>query len=307
MSASVEPLVAETPVAAPGALATPGRQALRRFMEHRLAVAGVVVMVVVILVAILAPVVAGQSPTQTSLDAISRAPGGGHLLGTDDAGRDVWARLIYGARTSLAVGFGAVAITLVIGVVVGVAAGYIGGWVDQALMRVTDAFMSFPPLLLAIVFVAIAGPSLTSVMIVIAAAAWPTGARVIRAQVLSLKQQDFVTAAGVIGARGPGIVRRHLLPNLLGQLSVVATFGVASAILTEASLGFLGLGVRPPTASWGQMINAAQSPVVLLSEPWLWIPPSVAICVTVLAVNFVGDGLRHAVDPQGEGRRGGGW
>lgn len=255
---------------------------------------------VVVSCAVFAPWIALHSPTSTDLSAINQAPGHGHLLGTDDVGRDVWARLVYGARTSLEVGFGAVAINLVIGTVIGILAGYFGRWVDMVLMRITDAFLSIPSLLLAIVFVSIVGPSLTSVMVVIAFAAWPTSARVARSQVQAIKQQEFVTAARVVGVSRRGIIVRHLLPNLLGPLSVVATFGVASAIITEAGLSFLGLGVRPPTSSWGQMVNSAQSLDVLLNRTWLWIPPSAAICLTVLAVNAIGDGLRDALDPRSQ-------
>ena len=299
MSVSVEPVVIEAGTST-GGLLSPRRDALSRFLRHRLAALSLIVLIAIIIIAILAHVVAGHSPNEISLNAINQPPSSKHLLGTDDTGRDVWARVVYGAQTSLVVGFGAVAVAMLLGTAVGVTAGYLGGWVDQTLMRITDAFMSFPQLLLAIVFVAAIGPSLASVIIVIAVTTWPTGARVVRSQVLALKEQEFVVAARVIGVRQGGIVVRHLLPNLLGSLSIVGTFGVASAILTEASLGFLGLGIRPPTASWGEMINAAQSPVVLLDQPWIWVPPSVAICLTILAVNFIGDGLRDAIDPRSE-------
>lgn len=276
------------------------REALRGFLAHRLAVLGVAIVALIVLLAALAPLVAPDGPTAIDLAAVNQPPGNGHLLGTDDVGRDVWARLVYGARTSLAVGLGAVAIALLIGTVVGVAAGYLGRWTDTALMRLTDAVMSVPPLLMVIVFVSIAGPSLTSIIVVIALTTWPTTARLVRGQVLALREREFVLAARVIGVPARTIVTSHLLPNLLGPLSVVGTFGVANAILVEAGLSFLGLGVRPPTASWGQMVNAAQSPEVLLDRPWIWVPPSIAIGLVVLAVNFIGDGLRDAVDPRSE-------
>jgi peptide/nickel transport system permease protein len=287
--------------AASGAPAGPDagrRQALRRFTSHRLAAVGMGILAVVILLAVLAPLVAGHDPSEVDLSVVNRSPGGSHLLGADNVGRDIWARLVYGARTSLIVGFGAVAISLAIGVTIGMIAGYYGRWVGALAMRVTDAVMSVPPLVLVIVFVAIAGPSLTSVTVVIALTTWPSAARLVRGQVLTLREREFITAAQVSGVRARGIVLRHLLPNLLGPLSVVGTFGVANAILVEAGLSFLGLGVRPPTSSWGQMVNAAQSPVVLISRPWIWVPASVAIALTVLAVNFVGDGLRDAMDPR---------
>lgn len=297
--ASVEQLVEAPPAGGPP-VGSARREALRRFSAHRLAVAGVVVLALVALIALLAPLIAPQGPTQLDISAINQPPGDGHLLGTDDVGRDVWARLAYGARTSLAVGLGSVAIALLIGTTLGLVAGFFGRFTDAVVMRVTDAVMSVPALLMVIVFVSIAGPSLTSVIVVIALTTWPAAARLVRGQVLSLREQEFVTAARVIGVPRHRIVSDHLLPNLLGPLSVVGTFGVANAILVEAGLSFLGLGVRPPTASWGQMINAAQSPEVLLGRPWLWVPACIAIALTVLAVNFVGDGLRDAVDPRSE-------
>lgn len=296
--ASAPQLLDAPPAGAPPASAR--REALRGFLAHRLAVLGVAIVALVVLLAALAPLVAPDGPTAIDLAAVNQPPGDGHLLGTDDVGRDVWARLVYGARTSLAVGLGAVAIALLIGTVVGVAAGYLGRWTDTALMRLTDAVMSVPPLLMVIVFVSIAGPSLTSIIVVIALTTWPTTARLVRGQVLALREREFVLAARVIGVPARTIVTSHLLPNLLGPLSVVGTFGVANAILVEAGLSFLGLGVRPPTASWGQMVNAAQSPEVLLDRPWIWVPPSIAIGLVVLAVNFIGDGLRDAVDPRSE-------
>lgn len=300
MASSAQLVEAPAPAAGPVAVRSARREALRRFASHRLAVAGVAVLVLVVAMAVLAPVLAPKGPTAIDLTAVNRPPGHGHLLGTDNVGRDIWARLVYGARTSLAVGLGAVAISLLIGTVLGMASGLLGRWVDGVVMRVTDAVMSVPALLMVIVFVAIAGPSLRSVILVIALTTWPTTARLVRAQVLSLRESEFITAARVIGVPARGIVLGHLLPNLLGPLSVVATFGVANAILVEAGLSFLGLGVRPPTPSWGQMVNAAQDAEVLLHRLWIWVPASAAIGLTVLAVNFVGDGLRDSVDPKGD-------
>jgi peptide/nickel transport system permease protein len=274
------------------------RTAVRRFTRHRLATAGLVVIVIIIVMAIAAPLIAPQGPTNLDIATINQAPSSHHLLGTDQVGRDVWARLVYGARTSLIVGFGAVAIALVIGTTLGLAAGFLGRWADQLIMRVTDAVMSVPSLLIVIVFVSITGPSLTSIVVVIALFTWTQPARLVRGQLLSLREREFVLAAHVTGVPRLRIITDHLLPNLLGPLSVLATFGVANAILTEAGLSFLGLGVRPPTASWGQMVSAAQSPEVLLGELWIWVPPSVAIALTVLSVTLIGDGLRDAVDPR---------
>ena len=259
---------------------------------------GLVGVATVSLMAAFARVIAPLGPTSLSLDSVAKAPGNGHWLGTDDVGRDVWARVAYGARTSILVGLGAVTIALCIGISVGLASGYFGKWVDTFLMRMTDGVMSIPPLILVIVFISIVGPSLFSVLVVIALSTWPTSARLVRGQVLSLREQEYITAARVIGVPTRRILTRHIFPNLLGPLSVVATFGISNAILTEASLSFLGLGVRPPAPSWGQAVNLAQAPDVLLDKQWMWLPAAFMIVITVLAVNFIGDGLRKAVDPK---------
>jgi len=273
------------------------RSALRRFLRHRLAVLGTVILAVIVLMAIAADLVSSR-PFFTDINAISKAPGPDHLLGTDRSGRDVWARVVHGARTSLTVGLGAVSIYVLIGTVLGGLAGLLGGWVDQLIMRATDALMSIPTLLLVIVFIAAVGPSLWSVVAVIGLLGWPGACRLVRGQLLSLREAEFVTAARVVGAGNREILVRHLIPNIVSSLAVLGTFGVASAIILEAGLSFLGLGVRIPTPSWGEMINAAQSPTVLIDTPWLWISPGVAIALTVLSVNFIGDGLRDALDPR---------
>jgi peptide/nickel transport system permease protein len=210
----------------------------------------------------------------------------------------VLARVLYGARTSLIVGLGAVALFLVIGTSLGLIAGFFGRAADVVIMRATEIVLSVPTLLLVIVFVSVVGPSLASVIAVIGLLGWPGTTRLVRGQVLSLREAEFITAARIIGATDRSIVLRHLLPNVMSPLIVIATFGVANAILLEAGLSFLGLGVKPPTASLGQMITAAMAPSVLHSLPWLWLPPGITIAVIVLAVNFVGDGLRDALDPR---------
>ena len=277
------------------------RAALRRFLRHRLAVIGTVILLGVIMMAVFADFVSSH-PFYTDVDAVSKPPSAAHLLGTDRSGRDVWARLVFGARTSLTVGLGAVSIYVFIGTVLGGIAGMLGGVVDQLIMRATDTLMSIPSLLLVIVFVSVVGPSLGSVVAVIGLLGWPGACRLVRGQILALREAEFVTAARVVGVSNVNILVRHLLPNIVSSLAVLATFGVASAIVLEAGLSFLGLGVGIPTPSWGDMINAAQSPTVLLDEPWLWISPGVAIALTVLAVNFIGDGLRDALDPRSNRR-----
>jgi peptide/nickel transport system permease protein len=274
------------------------RRLVRRFFHHRLAVFGGVVVVILILMAVLAPVIAGQDPYHQDYAALKNPPSREHILGTDTLGRDVWARLVYATRVSLSVGLVAVAIYTVIGTVLGSIAGFAGGVVDSLIMRATDVVMCFPLLIIIITVVAMVGPSLYNIMAVIGLIAWPSIARLVRGQFLSLREQEFITAARCLGIPSGGIIRRHMLPNVVGPITVAATFGMAGAILTEASLSFLGLGVPPPEASWGQMLTDAQKLSVLSDMPWLWIPPGVMIALTVLCVNFVGDGLRDALDPR---------
>ena len=274
------------------------RQAVRRFLRHRLAIVGSVILVFVAGTAIFLPFFVPLDPTKTDYSIIRAAPGPGHLLGGDLSGRDVFARVIHGARVSLAVGFGAVAVYVTIGTLLGLVAGFAGGIADQLIMRVTDTVMSIPTLLLVIVFVSVIGPGLTSVIVVIGLLGWPITTRLIRGQLLLLREAEFVTAARVVGVSDRVIAVRHLLPNIVGPLTVVATFGVATSILLEAALSFLGLGVRPPVPSLGEMINAARAPSTLQGLPWVWIPPGIVIALIVLAVNFVGDGLRDALDPR---------
>jgi peptide/nickel transport system permease protein len=201
------------------------------------------------------------------------------------------------------VGLGAVGLYLLIGTILGMIAGFYGGLFDQAIMRFTDTILSIPPLLLVIVFVAVTGPSIGSVILVIALLGWPVTARLVRGQLLVLREAEFITAARVVGVPDRAILFRHMLPNLLGPLTVVATFGVASAVLLESSLSFLGLGVRAPEASWGNLITEAISPVVLNQLWWQWVPAAIAITAMVLGVNFIGDGLRDAIDPKTVRRR----
>lgn len=278
---------------------SPGRAALRRFLRHRLAIIGVVLVTAIVALAILAPLLTPWAPNWIDYNTGARKPPGGtHILGTDVVGRDIWARVLYGGRTSTIVGFGAVALYLVIGTVLGMIAGFYGGFVDQVISRLTDTILSIPPLLLIVVFVAVVGPSIGSVILVIGLLGWPQTTRLVRGQLLVLREAEFITASRVVGVRDRTILLRHMLPNILGPLTVVATFGVAAAVLLESSLSFLGLGVRPPEASWGNLITEAISPVVLNLLPWQWVPAAVAITATVLGVNFIGDGLRDAIDPR---------
>jgi peptide/nickel transport system permease protein len=278
---------------------TPARAAIRRFVRHRLAIVGVVVVLTIVFMAAIAPFLSPWPPNYIDFLTGSRhPPDDWHFLGTDVVGRDIWARLLYGGRTSIIVGLGAVSLYLAIGTLLGLAAGFYGGVVDQVIMRFTDTIMSIPPLLLIIVFVAAIGPSIYSVITVIGLLGWPTTCRLVRGQLLVLRESEYITAARVVGVGDRLILFRHMLPNILGPLTVVATFGVATAILLESSLSFLGLGVRPPQSSWGNLITEAANPNVLNDVPWQWMPAALAITLMVLGVNFIGDGLRDALDPR---------
>jgi peptide/nickel transport system permease protein len=255
-------------------------------------------LLLLVLVALAAPLVAGRDPLAMDARNSMSPPSAEHPLGTDLAGRDIWARLVYGARVSLAVGIIAVSISLAITLVLGTLAGYYGGWVDMLIMRITDVMMVFPGLVLIIAVVSVLGPSIFNVMIVLGVLGWTGTTRLLRGQILSVRQRDYVLAAQSVGVPDWRIMAVHVLPNAIAPLLVAATFGVAGAILTEAGLSYLGLGVLPPTPSWGSMLNAASSITVLERNWWLWIPPGVVVLLTVMAINFLGDGLRDALDPR---------
>lgn len=269
-----------------------------RFVQYRPAVFGLVVIILLILIAVFAPQVARVDPFYQDYSSLKVPPSADHWLGTDALGRDVWARLVYATRVSLSVGLVAVAIYTVIGTLLGAIAGYYGGWVDSVIMRLTDIVMTFPVLIIVITVVALIGPSLFNIMAVMGLLSWPSICRLVRGQILSLREEEFVLAAKALGASDFFIIFNHLLPNVIGPIVVAATFGIASAILTEASLSFLGLGVPPPQPSWGQMLTDAQKLTILSEMPWLWVPPGLMVSLTVLCVNFVGDGLRDALDPR---------
>ena len=269
----------------------------QRFRRHRVAMVGMVILVVLTVAAIAAPIVAHNDPYHTTLSLIRKPPSAAHWLGGDSSGRDVFARLIYAGRVSLSVGLVAVGIYTIIGILLGALAGFYGGWVDSLIMRVADIVLSFPSLIIIITVVSILGPSIYNVMLVIGLLGWPPMARILRGLFLSLRERDFILASRTVGANPWRIIFRHLLPNALAPVIVAATFGIAQAILLEAGLSFLGLGVQPPTASWGNMLTDAQSLTVLSGLPWLWIPPGIMIALAVLSINFIGDGLRDALDP----------
>lgn len=270
----------------------------RRFKRHRLALISSGVLLVVVLIAVLADFVAPYNPAFIDPLVFDEAPTSAHPLGTDRIGRDVLSRLIHGGRISLSVGVVAVSIYMVIGVLLGSLSGYYGGWVDNIISRFIDIVLSFPTLMLILVLVSLLGPGLQNIMLVLGLLGWPQVARIVRGEFLRLRSNDFVWAARMIGAPNRRIITHHILPNAMGPMLVAATFGVATAILSESALSFLGLGVQPPTASWGQMLNDAQSLTILETKPWLWIPPGIMILISVLSINFIGDSLRDALDPQ---------
>ena len=272
------------------------RSNLKRLLRNKGAVAGLVILGIMILAAVLAPVLPLADPIQIDSTHALYSPGTPFLFGSDQYGRDVFSRVVYGGRVSLLVGPIAVAIALIPGVLIGLLAGYYGRWLDTVLMRVIDVMLAFPGILLALGIVAVLGPSLTSLMIAVGIAAIPTYARLTRASVLSARENLYVDAARVVGARDSIIVSRHILPNIVAPIIVVSTLGVGAAILVAAALSFLGLGSQPPSAEWGRMLSEGRQ---YLREQW-WIAtfPGVAIMLTVLALNLLGDGLRDALDPR---------
>jgi peptide/nickel transport system permease protein len=269
---------------------------LRRAARARLAPFGAAVLLLAITVALLAPVVAPYSPLKQNLNNTLARPDWTHLMGTDNVGRDVFSRMIFGTRVSLVAGFGSVVIAVLVGGLLGLLAGYAGGRVDNLVMRVMDAVLSFPPLVLALALGAVLGAGLTGVVIALGVVYTPTFARLMRGQVLSITAREYVDAARALGAPGWRIAWSHVLPNATAPIVVQASLSVAFAILAEASLSFLGLGIQPPAASWGSMINAGRG--YLQQAPWIVFGPGAALFITVVGLNFVGDAIRDALDPR---------
>jgi peptide/nickel transport system permease protein len=273
------------------------QMAFERFRAHRPALIGVFVLATLALLSAAAPLVSPYDPDKTALLLIYEPPSFAHPFGTDDLGRDLATRILYGGRVSLAVGLLAVTVAVSIGTLVGVIAGYYGGWVDSLLMRFVDMMYSFPRLFLLILFgVFFKGMTIGVIVLVLGVLSWMTTSRLVRASFLSLKQREFVEAARSVGASDRRIIVRHLLPNSLAPIIVAATLGVAAAIIAESTLSFLGLGIQPPTSSWGNMLNHATSDMD--KAPWIAIFPGLFIFLAVVSINFIGDGLRDALDPR---------
>lgn len=276
--------------------ASPGQLAWRRFAGRRAALLGVAIVLGFILLALGAAWFAPLDPIATSWGAIRKAPSAAHWFGTDEIGRDVLSRVIWGTRASLLAGVVSVSISLLLGVPIGLAAGFLGGAVDTVISRITDAFLACPFLILAIALAAFLGPSLSNAMIAIGVSATPIFVRLTRAQVINVKVEDYIEAARAVGNPPWRIALRHVLPNITAPLIVQATLAIAAAVIAEASLSFLGLGQQPPAPSWGSMLNTAKNYVD--NAPWMAIWPGLSIFLLVLAFNLVGDGLRDALDPR---------
>lgn len=267
-----------------------------RFRQNRFAMAGAFVVAGLFLLSFLAPLITPYDPSAIDAYHVLLPPSSEHWMGTDELGRDVFTRIIYGARISLKVGFVAVGIAIAIGTVVGLLAGYYGGWLDSILMRFVDIMLCFPTFFLILAVIALLEPSIWYIMLIIGITGWMGVARLVRAEVLSIKERDYITAARSIGASNVRIIFRHILPNAAAPVFVAATLGVAGAILTESALSFLGIGVQPPTPSWGNILTSGKD--YLEFAWWLSLFPGLAILVTVLAYNLLGEGIRDALDPR---------
>ncbi|MFP1725323.1 ABC transporter permease [Lonsdalea quercina] len=284
----------EPVVVAPQAVA--GNRAWKKMKRNRSSIAGLIIIVFFALLAVLAPLLPLAEPLATSWSAIRKAPSAAHWLGTDDIGRDVLSRMVWGAQASLMAGVISVAIAVLTGVPFGLISGYFGGWVDQVISRVTEAFLAMPFLIMAIALAAFLGPSLTNAMIAIGLSAMPIFIRLTRSQVLAVKTEDYIEGARSIGLGHGDILLRYILPNILPPIIVQATLTVATAIIAEASLSFLGLGQQAPAPSWGSMLNVAKN--FLTQAPWMALWPGAAIFLVVIGFNLLGDGLRDALDPR---------
>ncbi|PUA40281.1 peptide ABC transporter permease [Paenibacillus elgii] len=292
MNEAVTTNKAQLPVAA----AKPKRRAWERFKANRLAFVSLWIMAVLIVLALFAPVIALHDPAEQDLMSRLKPPSAAHWFGTDDLGRDLFSRVLYGARVSLSVAIFSVILNLLIGITVGSLAGYYGGKVDSFLMRIVDILLSFPTFFVLITVVTVLKPSLFNIIVVFVTFGWMSKARLLRGQILSVKNREFVDAARTIGMSDFRIIFVHILPNAIAPIIVSATLQMGSMILTESSLSFLGLGIQPPTASWGNLLQSAQSLTILSNAPWYPFIPGFMIFLTIMCFNFIGDGLRNAFD-----------
>ena len=271
---------------------------IRRYCNNKLAVAGFFVLLTIALIVILVPPFLPFSEAEIDALAFNAPPGGKHILGGDDVGLDVLSRLLYGGRVSLFVGIISTAVSVVIGIPLGMIAAFYRGVFEIIVMRLSDIFMSFPATILILFLVSMFGPSIITVTVVIGVLGWPKFARQIYGSVLSVREKDYIEGGIAIGARDSKIITRYILPNAIAPIFISITFRIASAIILESSLSFLGMGVQPPAASWGNMLYNAQSITILTSRPWMWVPPGLALVITILSINFIGNGMRDALDPK---------
>jgi peptide/nickel transport system permease protein len=278
---------------------SPFQLAMRRFLRNKLAIAGIIILSIFVIIAIIAPFIATHDPVASSLSNVYAKPSAENYLGTDASGRDNFSRLVYGARISLTIGFSAMVFTLLIGVILGSLSGYYGGKVDSLIMRATDLMLTIPFLLLVLTVMAILEKvTIELFILIIALTTWPNITRILRGTFLSIRENEFILGARSIGCTDFRIITKHFLPNAVGPIIVNATIMMATMIIIESGLSFIGFGIPQPTPTWGNMLNEARSLRVLTKFPEAWLPPGFAIVLTVLAINFIGDGLRDAFDPK---------
>lgn len=269
-----------------------------KFKKNKFAIMGTIILFILLLLSLLAPFLTDMDISKVDLSNISSPPKGTHILGTDEVGRDIFARLIYGGRVSLLVGVVATFIQVTIGVTLGAIAGYFGGKIDFIIMRLVDIFMCFPFLVIAITLAAILGPSIWNVIIIIGVLSWTGIARIVRAEILTIREMEYIQASKALGLNWAEIIIKHVIPNVIPSILVASTLSIAGGILTESALSFLGLGVKLPQPSWGNMLSSAQNMSTLKNQWWQWLPPGLCVLLTVLSINFIGDSLRDAVDPK---------
>ena len=275
-----------------------GNHFLAKFAHHRLALVASLFLIAEILCIIILPAVMHLDAVTSDFTAMGKGPSAAHILGTDEIGRDVLARILFGGRVSLIVGIGSTVISVLIGLPLGVIAGYYQGKLGNLIMRLADMFMSFPTMILILVLVSVIGPSVTTVIVVIGCLGWTSSCKLMYGSVLSVRNKEYVEAAVAIGTPDWKILTQYVIPNAISPLWVSIAFRVSSAIITESSLSFLGAGVQPPQSSWGNIIYAAQNNNVFLNKMWIWVPASIVLLVTIVCINFVGEGVRDALDPK---------
>jgi len=272
-------------------------RALRKLLANRLSILGIIIFAVILIMCVFAPVFTSNSATKVDLKNILSPPSAGHILGTDKIGRDIWARVLYGGRISIAVGLGSALLATLLGVSLGTAAGYQGGRLDGMIMKISEILMSFPQIILVLMLVTITGQSLWNLIFIFSLTGWPSMYRMARSQVLSLREAEYVQALKAFGIGSMRIAFIHILPNAIGPIFVNVTLSTAMFILQEASLSFLGLGVPLEVATWGNILNAAQDLMILKNSWWVWLPTGIVVTLFVVGINFIGDGLRDATDP----------